>query len=79
MILPVYKYSSPFFRKGAFDVDNEDNFREVAQNMILTFKNAGVKGMMKRLLPEYSSMNKNILREYCLMISSVHSGKTDQK
>lgn len=45
MILPVVKYGSPLLRKRAFDLDKEDNFREIAQNMLHTLKDAGGIGL----------------------------------
>jgi len=38
MILPIIKYGSPKLRKKAFDIDEGDNFSEMAVNMALTLK-----------------------------------------
>jgi peptide deformylase len=45
MILPIIKYGSPVLRKKAFDIDKNDSFRELAQNMVLTLKKADGIGL----------------------------------
>ena len=45
MILPVIKYGSPILRKKAFDLDKGDEYKEIANNMMLTLKNAGGIGL----------------------------------
>ena len=45
MILPILKYGSPTLRKKAFDIDKEDSFLELGQNMMATLKDSGGVGL----------------------------------
>jgi peptide deformylase len=45
MVIPIIKYGSPLLRKKAFDIYKGDDYKEIAQNMMLTLKNAGGIGL----------------------------------
>ncbi len=66
MILPIIKYGSPTLRQKAFDIDRGDSFLELAQNMILTLKNAnglGLAGPQIGVLKNIFVIDTSILKE----------------
>jgi peptide deformylase len=45
MILPIIKYGSPILREKSFDIEKNDYYIAMAQNMIQSLKNAGGIGL----------------------------------
>jgi len=45
MILPILKYGDSILRKKCFDIDKNEDVKELANNMTFTLKNAGGIGL----------------------------------
>lgn len=65
MNLPVILYGSSVLREKAFEIDEGDNFRELAENMSLTLKNAkgiGLAGPQVGLLKNIFVIDTTLLK-----------------
>jgi len=66
MNLPIVIYGSSVLRKKAFDIDEGDNFKELATNMSLTLKNAkgiGLAGPQVGLLKNIFVIDTTLLKD----------------
>jgi peptide deformylase len=87
MVLPIILYGSTVLRKRAFDIDKEDNLKEIVSNMVGTLKQAkgiGLAGPQVDLLKNIfiidttplEGNNMEMVEKVCLNPEIIHYADT---